>query len=185
MKKFSTNTIARMGVMLALIIVLELLESSFFNMPQGGSISIASLIFLLAMLIFNFTQSAILFVLWRILMVIIVPPYIVTPLQFLLDYIVSYAGFLAMYPLMKSKKILPVMLSVVLANIWRYAIHVLTGMVYFGEYAEGSPVLQYSLLYNITYMGPTLIAQLILAVILTPTILKWQEKIGSKVNSSK
>ncbi|HZL03982.1 MAG TPA: energy-coupled thiamine transporter ThiT, partial [Coriobacteriia bacterium] len=38
--------------------------------------------------------------------------------------------------------------GVIVATVGRYGAHVLSGVVYFGEYAGDSPVLAYSLAYN-------------------------------------
>jgi len=170
MQKMNVKTITRLALTLALIIVIELLEGSFLNMPQGGSISLSSMVFVLSLMLFSFTESVVLFILWRVVMLFLVPPFYVNLLQLALDYIVSYASFLVVYPLIKKEKYQSIILAILLANVWRYFVHVATGMIYFAEYAEDTPLLQYSLIYNLTYMGPTVIVQLILGNILTPFV---------------
>ena len=176
MKNVTTKVIARIGIILALIIAVELIEGMFLNMPQGGSISLSSLVFLFSMFFFSFGEVSIIFVLWRLVIFIVSPPYYVTLVQLFLDYIASYGVFLCMYPLVKQEKLQPFLLAVFVANVLRYFIHVATGMIYFAEYADGAPVLQYSLTYNATYMGPTLIVQLILALAGFRTMLSLKNK---------
>ena len=58
----------------------------------------------------------------------------------------------------------------ILGGILRYASHVLSGVIFFSEYAGGGNVLVYSLLYNVTYLAPSLVATVVLALILVPIL---------------
>ncbi|MGL5043217.1 MAG: energy-coupled thiamine transporter ThiT [Culicoidibacterales bacterium] len=165
MEKFDVKAIAKIAVFLGLIVMLEVLESLFLRMPQGGSLSLATLLFLFVIPVLTNRDSLVLFILWRLLAIILIPPFIASPLQFLLDYIIAYSGFLGVIILLKPRKHTRLILAIILANSWRYFIHVLTGILYFGQYAEG-PIVAYSLLYNLTYMLPTLVIHIILAIIM-------------------
>ncbi len=184
MKKISTNSITKMAIFLALLVTLELLESSFFRMAQGGSISISSFFFIITALFLTWKEGSVVFILWRVLTLILVPPFIVSPLQFILDYFIAYGGFIGTYFLYKSNKLPMVLVSIIIANAFRYLIHVLTGVLYFGEYAEG-PVLSYSLIYNGSYMLPTVIAQIVLAIALAPITKGLLNKTNAYVEETK
>jgi len=160
----------RMALVLALIVLLEFFESSLLRMPQGGSISLASLLFLLVLPLFNKTESIILFLSWRLLRLLLMPPFFVSVSQLLLDYVIAYVGFLLAYPLRQGNYRWGLIIAILLANIWRYVIHVTTGTLYFGSYAGEQSVITYSAVYNLMYIGPTVIVQLILGNLLLPVI---------------
>ena len=104
--------------------------------------------------------------------------------EFILDYFIAYGGFIGTYFLYKSNKLPMVLVSIIIANAFRYLIHVLTGVLYFGEYAEG-PVLSYSLIYNGSYMLPTVIAQIVLAIALAPITKGLLNKTNAYVEETK
>jgi len=170
MKRSDVRAMSRMALVLALIILLEFFESSILRMPQGGSISLASLMFLLVLPLFNKTESIVLFLSWRLLRLLLMPPFFVSVSQLLLDYVVAYVGFLLVYPLRRRDKRSSLVISVLLANVWRYVVHVTTGTFYFGSYAGEQAVVIYSLIYNLSYIGPTIIVQLLVGNLLLPVI---------------
>lgn len=176
MKSMQTIRITKMAVCLALVITIELLEGIFLELPQGGSISLSSLLFFVSLADFSLKEGTLFFVLWRIVMMLIKPPFIVTPMQALLDYFVAYGPFLLGCFAMKFKRIVPAFLwGITLANVLRYSIHVVTGIFYFGLYAKG-PVVSYALMYNLTYMLPTLVLQWIIGIPLVSILLRRQFK---------
>ena len=164
MQKITTKKITTLAMMLGILIVFKLLEGAFFKMPQGGSLSISSVIFILFMMYISFSESVILFLLWRIVILLFSPPFIVSPIQFILEYFITYSGFLLIYPLVKQEKVVPAVIGSVIANILRYIMHGLAGVIFFAEYATG-PVWQYSFGYNLTYMLPTLLLHIFILVV--------------------
>ena len=52
----------------------------------------------------------------------------------------------------------------------RYASHVLSGVLFFSEYAGGENVWAYSLVYNISYLGPSLAVSLLCALVVMPIL---------------
>ena len=98
---------------------------------------------------------------------VMVDPYILFPLQLLVDYPLAYGamilGCLAMLlPIQKRWK-LPV--AVLLAGVGRYVMAVLSGVVFFAEYAGEQNALVYSLGYNISYLGPDTLVCAVVACI--------------------
>jgi thiamine transporter len=60
----------------------------------------------------------------------------------------------------------------VVASLARYVSHVISGVVFFAQYApKGQPVLLYSLGYNAFYLGPDFLIAIVL------TLLVW-ERLG-------
>jgi|GEM_PF-3234821 len=178
-QKISVSMITKLAISLALIVVIELFEDQILAMPQGGSLSVASLIFMFTMYQFDFKASALLFLLWRGLIVIITPVYIVTPLQFFLEYFVAFSCFLLAYPLVKSKKISMLIGGVAIANIVRLFIHVTAGVVYFSDdYSVASWIASFN--YNVTYMLPTLVVQIVAAVFLFKPLHNYLSKNTTK-----
>ena len=60
--------------------------------------------------------------------------------------------------------------AMLLGGTMRLASHVLSGVLFFAEYAGDQNVWVYSLVYNITYIGPSLIASLACAIVLMPIL---------------
>ena len=64
-----------------------------------------------------------------------------------------------------SKKFRICLLAVLLAAVGRYAMAVLSGTVFFAEYAGDQNALVYSLVYNISYIGPDVLVCMIVSCI--------------------
>ena len=91
-----------------------------------------------------------------------IEPFIVHPIQFVMDYplpfaLLGLAGFFKKLPL----------IGVIIGIIGRFFSHFISGVVYFSDYApEGmSPVL-YSAVYNATYLIPSMVVCAIVIYIL-------------------
>lgn len=83
--------------------------------------------------------------------------YISHPMQLLLDYPLAFAMLglagLAKYLPLPQRAKLPA--AVLIAACGRFAMHLISGAVFFGSYAApGQSALAYSFIYNIGYMGP-------------------------------
>ena len=60
-----------------------------------------------------------------------------------------------------------IVMGTVIGGLLRFLIHFIGGIVFFGSYApEGQPVWLYSLVYNASYMIPSIILSAIVAVII-------------------
>jgi len=62
--------------------------------------------------------------------------------------------------------------SVVVGGLLRLVTHILSGVVFFAEYAGGENVWVYSIVYNASYMLPSIIGTLIVALIIVPVLAK-------------
>jgi thiamine transporter len=134
-----------------------------FRMPQGGSVSLEMLpIFLLA-----FRHGGKMGMLGGAMLgflKLLLSPYIIHPIQLLLDYPVPFLVLgVAGFGLLRQYRLLGVATGALL----RYVTHVVAGVVFFAEYApEGTPVLLYSAGYNASYLIPEAVITAVIIVLL-------------------
>lgn len=167
MRRIDTRVITEIGLAVALAAVLNLPFLRLrlpFNVA-GGTIALNMLPLFVVALRRGVGPGVIAGVLYGGIDALI-DPYIVHPVQFLLDYPVAYgltglaglaAGFVRK---VEGRGVLrwPVMLAGLLIGvIARFGSHWIAGIVFFGSYApEGQPVWLYSLIYNAGYLLPSL-----------------------------
>jgi thiamine transporter len=141
-----------------------------FKMPQGGSVSLV-MIPIVLMAFRRGVAAGVLTGLLVGLLQIVTGVISVTPLSFgfvvlqvILDYLVAYGvvGFAGstrgrylngMKNRETGKMVSSVVMGVLIASALRYMVHVITGILFFAEFATGNVVI-YSLGYNATYMIP-------------------------------
>ncbi|WDC83470.1 energy-coupled thiamine transporter ThiT [Caloramator sp. mosi_1] len=150
-KKFDTRKITTASLCIALSFVLSYI--TIFKLPQGGSITLGSMIpiFIFAY-IYGVKDGIIVGAVYGILQ-FIQEPYIVHWAQVLIDYPLAF-GALGLAGLLRKN--MPV--GMLIGGVGRLFFHVISGVIFFGSYApEGQNVLVYSLVYNSTYLLPDLI----------------------------
>lgn len=149
--KMSTAVLVQTSLLLALAVVLEQLR--IFHMPQGGSITVGSMVPLL-LIGYRFgvgTGMLAGFVYGMINM--FQDPFILHPVQVLFDYPLP---FMAMGLAGLSRQYL--YLGTGLAFFARFCCHFISGVVFFGSYApEGMSPVWYSLVANATYLMPEML----------------------------
>lgn len=177
----SSSSRLRLLVEIALVVALAAVLNAIkiWRMPQGGTFSLGMLpLFILAI-----RRGPAIGVLAGALYGVVdffVDPYPpVHWIQFALDYPVAYAGVglagLFAVPLQSAlangsrKWILPLAAAISIGAAARYAAHVISGVVFFAQYATG-PVLAYSLLYNL-YVPISAAACFAAAVPLVPLLV--------------
>ena len=138
-KGFDSKAIAYAAVCIAMSFALSYLK--LFRMPQGGSVTAASLLPLM-IYAYMFGPKKGIFAGW-----------LIHPAQFLLDYPIAFAGAGAAGLFVRVKKLdkLPQVqfaLGAVVASAIRFAAHVLSGVFAFSEYSTLDNVWAYSLGYN-------------------------------------
>lgn len=147
---FNTKMIAFAGISIALSVALSLIK--LFALPQGGTVTLASL---LPILLFSYiygTKKGILIGTIVGLLCFFIDPYIVHPAQFLLDYPVAFAsiglcGAFSKFGAIRKIPWLDFALGAVFAGILRFLCHTFSGVFAFSEFAT-SDVWIYSLTYN-------------------------------------
>lgn len=147
---------ARMLAYAALCIAISFVLSyiRLLKMPQGGSITPASMLpIMMFAYAFGFGPGLICSMAYGVLQMF-QDMYIVGWVQATLDYVLAF-GSLALVALFRNwKSPFNFSVGVVVAGIVRVFFHVLSGVVYFADYApEGMDPLVYSLAYNLTSAG--------------------------------
>jgi thiamine transporter len=136
-----------------------------FRMPAGGSVVLCSILPLVAFSLYmGVWRGAVLCVAYGFLQ-IAQGAWIVHPAQGALDYIVAYAA-LALGGLVQSVRIpkewkLPAALA--LTGVIRWAVHILSGMIFF---ASNAPAEQNAFIYSAVY-NAYLFPEVVLSIILT------------------
>ena len=164
-------------IALAAALAVALSNLKFFHLPYGGSVSLEMLPIFYIAIVYGGVAGCVAGLLLGVGQLFF-GAYIIHPVQLVLDYpmaftVLGVGGFFAtLIPMKKSddtfdylRVVLVSMLVVFIGSVLRYAVHVISGVVFFAEYApEGSNVLLYSLVYNAGYMVPNLILSAILFV---------------------
>ena len=147
-----TRTLAYGAIALALSFALS--YAKIFSLPQGGTITFASLLPLMVYsYMFGIRRGIALCVVYGILQAV-QDPWIIHPLQFLLDYPIAFAfigisGMFREIGLFKKIPIVSLLLGGIVAVVGRYASHVGSGIFAFASYApEGYTAVIWGFLYN-------------------------------------
>ena len=173
-RKFSAREIAYAGICLAASFALSFIKVS--PVQYGGSITLASFVPLL-IYAYKFgpvkaTIAGIIFGLFNF----ISDPYILTPMTFVLDYVLAFAsiglmGFAAKFgklPLMAK-----VALGTVLVYVARFIFHLVSGFIFFAEDSVWADIpapnmFVYSFIYQCVYLP----ADCVIAVCVLLTLVK-------------
>jgi len=143
----------------ALATVLGFLK--LYRLPQGGSITLEA-VPILFLARWKGMRPGIVAGLLAGFLKLILDPFIIHPVQILLDYPIPFACLgLAAVPHRFPR------VGILLANLSRFLCHFASGALFFASYApEGVSVWKYSALYNFSYVGP----EAIIALFLVPPI---------------
>lgn len=157
---FTTKIIAEASVIVALSTALSFLK--VFAMPQGGSVTAGSMVPLLwisarrGVRIGLFTSTI------YGLVQFAAGPFVVHPIQVLLDYPIAF-GALGVMGLFMSHPLIGTGVGIG----GRFMSHFLSGFIFFAAYApEGMNPMLYSAVYNGGYLGGELVVSLILMYII-------------------
>lgn len=150
-KGFDTRTIAYAAVCIAMSFALSYIK--MWEMPQGGSITLASLLPLMIFsYMFGVKKGVFAGFIYGILQAI-QDPWLIHPAQFLLDYPVAFAsiGVAGMFRNVKAfenKPQIAFALGGIVASVLRFLCHILSGVFAFSEYAGDQNPWIYSMAYN-------------------------------------
>jgi len=147
----STKVLTEVAILVALATVLSYIR--FVVFPQGGSVTLASMV---PLVILSYRRG------WRVgifaclvygLIQFYQDPWMLNWAQFILEYPVAF-GVIGLAGLFKGKELIGAVVGLGL----RFLAHTLAGVVFWSEYAPPgmSPVL-YSVIYNGSYMLPEII----------------------------
>ena len=145
--EFTPQLIARIGIALALATILKILR--LYHFPQGGSITLGSMVPILLIAFMYGPQVGCLTGFLYGVITFIMDPYILHPVQVLFDYPLPFTA-LGLAGLFKDKHLLGVGISV----FFRFICHFISGVAFFGMYApEGMSPWIYSLFVNGPIIG--------------------------------
>ena len=153
-------TEAALAVALAFVLGFVVL----FKMPFGGSVSLE----MIPLMLLALRQG------WKVgivagaaygLLDLAIDPYVVHPVQLLLDYPLAF-GALGLAGLFKPT-VRGAILGATVAVLARFVCHLLSGVIFFASYApEGWNPLLYSAAYNAAYLLPSLAIAIVVTVVL-------------------
>lgn len=148
---FTTREMAYAAISLALAFALSYVK--FFALPQGGSVTLASMLpIMLFSYMFGIKKGIIVGAIYGVLQAI-QEPEIIHPAQFFLDYPIAFAmlGLAGIFKELNiiKKPVAAFTAGAVLAGVMRYFSHVFSGIFAFASYAQAgySPV-AWGFLYN-------------------------------------
>ena len=151
---FSTKIIAEVIIFVSVASVLSNIK--IYTLPQGGSVTLASMVPILWFTLRRGPKLGLIAAIIYGLVQLAFGPYIIHPLQLLLDYPIAF-GLLGIAGFFKKHPIIGVSLGI----LARLLVHFISGIVYFSAYApEGIHPAIYSVIYN----GSYLIIELIISV---------------------
>ncbi|SMD05470.1 energy-coupled thiamine transporter ThiT [Sporomusa malonica] len=149
MKKvtFNARMMAHIGLALALAAILHAFK--LYHMPQGGSVTLGSMIPILLMAFFYGPAFGYLTGFLYGLINLIQDPYILHPIQVLFDYPLPFMA-LGLAGYFKDRYLV----GTVVGIVGRFIFHYISGIVFFASYAPPgvSPYL-YSFLFNASYLS--------------------------------
>ncbi|WP_077367363.1 energy-coupled thiamine transporter ThiT [Anaerosalibacter sp. Marseille-P3206] len=178
-KKWNVKMLAEGGIMIALATLLSFIK--IYKAPQGGSVTAGSMIPIMIFAMRWGLGPGLLVGCVYGLLQFAIEPYIYHPIQFLLDYPIAF-GCLGLAGIAKmddeqlsNNKYFMIVLGVLLAISGRLISHLLSGVIFFAEYAGDQNPWVYSALYNGGYLLPEFIISSIILVLIWKPISKIQK----------
>jgi len=158
--KIQTKIMAEIVVVVALSYALNLIV--LFRMPQGGSVTAVSMVPILWLALRRGTKVGVLAGVIFGLVDMMPQPFVVHPVQFLLDYPLAF-GSLGLAGLFQKHPIA----GVVTGIFGRFVCHFVSGMVFFAMYApSGMNPAVYSAIYNGSYLAVELVFSIVIMYVL-------------------
>ena len=154
------------GIAIAIATVLSLIE--IFRMPQGGSVTLISMVFIALIGYFYGTAQGVICGFSYGLIQLALGGYVVHPVQLLLDYPIAFAALGLAGLFAKHRKGL--VYGYLLGTLIRLMMHIISGVVFFAEYAVDANPFIYSTIYNGSYIGVEAVITLI--ILLIPAVEK-------------
>jgi len=149
--EFTPQLIARIGIALALASILKILR--LYHFPQGGSITLGSMVPILIIAFIYGPQVGCLTGFLYGVITLIMDPYILHPVQVLFDYPLPFTA-LGLAGYFKDKGLRGHLLGTCIAVFVRFLCHFISGVAFFGSFApEGTSPFLYSLLVNGPIVG--------------------------------
>ena len=169
MENIQTKRLAEAGIMIAISYLLSLI--TLYQMPQGGALHPANLV---PLLIFAFrwgskqgllTASA-----YGLVHFLLGMKFTLHPASILLDYIFGF-GMMGLAGFIKPDSLIKTLGGTCLASLGRLACTVISGAIVFASYTpKGQNPWLYSLIYNLTYIVPETLLNLVVISFFYPRL---------------
>ncbi len=177
--QWTTRRLAYAAMCIAIAFVLSCIK--LFRMPQGGSVTPAAMLPLILFCMACGPVQGLAVGCAFGLLQLIEDPFVIHPVQLILDYPAAYGAMcvacLANLLPEKAKRFrLP--LGVALGYVARLVMAVLSGVIFFAEYAGDQNVILYSLGYNAAYLAPEMGIAVLISLI--PGMARLVETIRGK-----
>lgn len=160
--RWTARMIANAALCLALAFVLSYIK--LFDLPQGGAVTAASLLPIVAFAYsYGLAPGLVVGVAYGLLQMI-QDPWIVTPVQAILDYPLAFACIALAAVARKLPDSWGWLAGMALAAVGRFVCHTFTGVAFFAEYAEGTGMTPF--VYSVSYNSFVFVDMAICAVVM-------------------
>lgn len=160
--RWTARMLANAALCLALAFVLSYIK--LFDLPQGGAVTAASLLPIVAFAYsYGLAPGLVVGVAYGLLQMI-QDPWIVTPVQAILDYPLAFACIALAAAARKLPDSWGWLAGMALAAVGRFVCHTFTGVVFFAEYAEGTGLSPF--VYSVSYNSFVFVDMAICAVVM-------------------
>lgn len=164
-KSFDAKQLVFCAMAIAIATVTSMIK--LYEFPFGGSVTLISMFFICFVGYLYGPAAGIMTGLAHGVLQLLIDPYILFPMQVLVDYILAFGALGLSGLFWKSKNGL--YKGYIVGVLGRYAFAVLSGWLFFGEYAwEGWNPLPYSLAYNGAYIFTEAAITLVLLIAVKP-----------------
>lgn len=168
-KSVNTKKVVYGGLCIALAFVLSYIR--IWHMPQGGSITLASM---LPLVLFSFVFGPVAGIIAGIaygFLQLFQDLYVIHWAQLLFDYPLAFGmlGLAGIIPEKVHSINLRFGLGIFIGMLGRTIMHTMSGAIFFAEYANGLNPWIYSLGYNLSYMSVEFVITLILGIAIAST----------------
>ena len=169
MKRNQVRIMTEIGMAVALSVILNFIP--LWRMAQGGSVSLEMLPILIIALRWGASSGMMVGVVYGLVQLAF-GPFIIHPAQLVLDYplpymLVGLAGIFSRKINLKAKGSMYgwLLLAVFTGGLGRFVSHFLSGVIFFAQYApEGQSPWVYSVIYNISYLLPSLLLSYVIII---------------------
>lgn len=173
-KKMDTKSIVYAAVCLAGSFVLSFLKIA--PVTFGGSITLASFVpILIYAYVYGPVKGLLIGLIYGVLQ-FIQDPYMLTPVTFLLDYLLAFVGIflIGLARILFKRENTAVFVGTAAAYVWRFVMHFVSGLIYFRMGAiwvdiPAENAVTYSLLYQTVYLLPDMVITMAVMGILVGT----------------
>ncbi|MBH1941572.1 energy-coupled thiamine transporter ThiT [Mobilitalea sibirica] len=159
--KANAKQLAFSAVAMTLAVVTSIY--TVYKFPFGGSITLFRMFFISLIGYLYGTRVGVMTGIAYGLLDFVLDPYAIHFIQPLLDYPIAF-GFLGLSGVFAKSKY-GIIKGYILAVFGRYLCHVLTGIIFFSEYAGDQNPIIYSLGYNASYIAPEAIITILILMI--------------------